>query len=110
MDTTKKYLFHNIYGDADNLISTKDINTIPVAWGPDSETENNRNNILNQLGITVSCLPSLIYWKEMEQVPSIINGVNTFYTVDAHWQELRIEDLDKSNWNWEYINTYLQQS
>ena len=46
----------------------------------------------------------------MEQVPSIINGVNTFYTVDAHWQELRIEDLNKSNWNWEYINTYLQQS
>ena len=40
----KKYFFHNIYGDAQNLIDTapEDVICIPAGWSPEAET--NRNN------------------------------------------------------------------
>jgi hypothetical protein len=95
-DTTKQYLFHNIYGDADDLIKNKPSNVILVPFGWDEETENNRNTILNELDRGVSCLPSLLFFgKEY-----ITYGNNDVERIEpAKWEEVRVGTLEKP-WNW----------
>jgi hypothetical protein len=94
-----RYLFHNIYGDADELIASKpdDVVVVPFGWQPEIEEE--RNRILNELGTGVSSLPSLLYF--VDEYVDIISEPEPF-TVPAHWKELRISDLPKP-WSWEQI-------
>lgn len=64
-----RYLFHNIYGDADNLIATApdDVTCVPFGW--DEQTESARDVLMQQLGIGgVSCLPSLVVEHEGQWV------------------------------------------
>jgi hypothetical protein len=55
-----RWLFHNIYGDADGLIATApdDVTCVPFGW--DAETEQARNMLLAQLGVSVPALPWLV--------------------------------------------------
>lgn len=60
-----RYLLHNIYGDADNLVASapEDVVTMPFGW--DATTETARNALLDQLGLTgVSGLPCLLYQRD----------------------------------------------
>jgi hypothetical protein len=81
-----RYLFHNIYGDANHLIETAPSDVICVPFGWSDEIEKKRNELLATLDTSVSCLPSLIVEK------------------DGKWQEIRIEDLPKP-WTWETITS-----
>lgn len=57
-----KYLFYNVYGDADELISTKPEDVIAVPYGWDGDTETKRNQILSELNLNgVSGLPCYIF-------------------------------------------------
>jgi len=57
-----KYLFHNIYGDADDLIASKPEGVITVPYGWDEKTEKNRIEILNSLNLRgVSGLPVYVF-------------------------------------------------
>lgn len=104
MDNTKQYLFYNVYGDADNLIANKPSNVVLVPFGWDEETENNRNNILNELGTNVSCLPSLLFFgKEYTAY-----GENDVERIEpAKWEEVRVGTLVKP-WNWDDINSCIE--
>ena len=57
-----RYLLHNIYGDADDLIASAPDDVISVPFGWDAATEAARNDLLAQLGLSgVSGLPCLLY-------------------------------------------------
>lgn len=57
-----KYLFYNVYGDADELISTKPGDVIVVPYGWDEDTETKRNQIIFELNLNgVSGLPCYVF-------------------------------------------------
>lgn len=98
-----RYLFYNIYGDADELIASKPSDVILVPFGWDPQTEENRNNIIFKLNCTVSSLPSLIYYKDEYSYQSEDQNKNPItILVPAHWEEIRISDLPKP-WTWQNI-------
>jgi len=100
------YLFHNVYGDADELISTKpnDVQAVPFGWTDEIETA--RNELLNSLGCTVSCLPSIVFEvpEKMVVVGVLVDGVmeESLARMPAHYEEIRIFDMPKP-WNWDDI-------
>lgn len=97
------YLFHNVYGDADELIATKpdDVQAVPFGWT--EEIENARNELLSSLSCTVSCLPSIVFEvpEKMVKVGVFVNGVveESLARMPAHYEEIRIFDMPKP-WNW----------
>ena len=94
-----RYFFYNIYGDADDLLASKPSDVIPVPFGWDPATEAYRNQLLSELGVVVSCLPSLIYWvEESTQLDSTGDSIQ----VPAHWKEFRFE-LDCKPWSWSQL-------
>lgn len=99
-----RYLFYNVYGDANELIASKPDDVIAVAFGWEPEIEQERNRIINELGIGVSTLPSLIYF--VEEYIDIISEPQPV-TIPAHWEELRISDLPKP-WTWEQIEEVVE--
>jgi len=103
VDKSKKYLFHNVYGDAQGLIDNKDESVVCVPWGPEDAVELARNEIINELGMCPSCLPSLIYWKPLSYYDTYIGDVPKRLAIPAHWAEIRIEDMQR-HWNWDDIN------
>lgn len=94
-----RYLFHNVYGDAKELIETKPDDVICVPFGWDPVTEEKRNSLLQELGIFVSCLPCLVYWKEEDNVTYAYGGQSNF---SAGWYEFRFEQEVKP-WLWENV-------
>ena len=104
-DTNFKYLFHNIYGDADDLIASAPSDVIVVPFGWDEETERKRLEILLDLNTNVTCLPSLLFFgKEYTAY-----GENDVERIEpAKWEEVRIGTLEKP-WNWDDINACIQQ-
>ena len=98
-----RYFFHNIYGDADELIASKpqDVEAVPFGW--DEESETNRNRILSELNSSVSCLPSLIYWRNEYSYDSVDeNNQPVTITVPAHWEEIRVAEIERP-WTWDKI-------
>jgi hypothetical protein len=94
-----RYLFHNIYGDAKELIETKPDDVICVPFGWDPVTEEKRNTLLQELGVYVSCLPCLVYWKEEHT----ITHADGFQSVQpTGWYEFRF-DQDKKPWSWDQL-------
>ena len=79
-----RYLFHNVYGDADELISSKpnDVTCVPFGWSEEIEQE--RNRLINELNVVVGSLPSLVY------------------STGQEYKEFRIDDMEKP-WTWEKI-------
>lgn len=84
-----KYLFHNVYGDPDNLIANAPNNVATISFGWDAETENYRIKKLKELNASVSCLPSVLFLH------------------NELWYELRVEDLPRP-WSWEQIEEQIQ--
>jgi hypothetical protein len=93
-----RYLFYNVYGDADELVASAPEDVICVPFGWSAEAEAFRNNLLNELNVTVSALPALVYWKEAQEVETIDGPV----VIEAHWKELRIAELEKP-WSWDAL-------
>lgn len=81
-----RYFFHNVYGDCDNLLNTlpEDVVAVPFGWTPD--VEDARNQVLNSLNTSVSCLPSVLYQGQ-----------------DGTWREVRVADLEQ--WTWAIIDS-----
>jgi len=109
LNKDKFYLFHNIYGDADELIATAPSNVIAIPYGWDEKTEEYRNQIIKAMKFTPSVLPSLIYLaKEIRIEEHEQDGLwvpNTY--IPPRWQEVRIEDMPKP-WNWADILNSIQ--
>ena len=94
-----RYLIHNIYDDAADLIATapEDVVCIPAGWTV--EAEDARNELLASLGLTgVSCLPVLIYWREAGTAETDEGPID----LPAGWVELRIADMP-APWDWAAI-------
>jgi hypothetical protein len=98
-----RYLFHNVYGDADELIASKPEDVLAVPFGWETEVEEERNRILNELGVGVSSLPALVHFVEEYMDTS---SASEPFLVPAHWKELRISDLPKP-WTWAQIEATL---
>lgn len=99
IDTTKQYLFHNIYGDANDLIANKPDNVILVPFGWDEETENVRNSLMKELNLNITSLPSLAFWGKSYEY---VTGRNVTISYPQQWEEVRIGTLEKP-WNWSDI-------
>lgn len=97
------YLFHNVYGDADELIATKPDNVQAVPFGWTDEIEIARNELIASLGCTVSCLPSVVFLVNEKMVVTgvMVNGVmeESLARMPEHYEELRVFDMPKP-WNW----------
>lgn len=98
-----RYFFHNIYGDQDGLLASKPQDVVAVPFGWDEQSEVNRNQLLSELNCGVSCLPSVIYWREEYSYESTDqNNQPVTITVPAHWEEIRVADIEQP-WTWEKI-------
>lgn len=64
----KTYLFHNVYGDSDDLIASKPgwVECVPFGWS--AEAEEYRNSILLGLNVSVSGLPSVVSTRDGKNV------------------------------------------
>lgn len=104
------YLFHNIYGDADDLIATKpaDCIAVPAGWGEAAETY--RNEVIASISgfDGYSCLPSVVYYQPEYQltVTDIATQQSTITKLGDRWTEIRVEDMEKP-WNWTAITTII---
>ena len=104
--TTKKYLFHNVYGDAQSLIDNKPENVVAVPFGWDPQTEAMRDSILGLLGVTVAGLPAIVAWRE-EYITTSPSPLDPPKTMPAGWFVLHLNDVPKSDWNWGYIQSVI---
>lgn len=111
MSSKPLYFFHNVYGDANELLDSKPNHVIAVPFGWEPEVEQRRNEILDELGITVSCLPCLMYWVEetTQTITQLIDESNDkgptetiTLTIPAHWEEYRFEEEHKP-WSWSQV-------
>lgn len=107
VNSEKQYLFYNVYGDADHLVASKEASIVAVPWGPDEQTEVIRNQTIDELGITPSALPSLIFWMPVKKEWSYIADKPYQHVIPPHWEEFRISDMDKP-WDWATINQAVQ--
>jgi hypothetical protein len=94
-----RYFFHNVYGDAAELLVTKPADVIAVPFGWDEATEMRRNQILQEIGAGVSGLPSLLTWVDASTVTAP-NG--TVVSFPARWVEYRFDAQEKP-WSWEKV-------
>lgn len=116
IDTTNIYLFHNVYGDADQLLENKPENIIAIPFGWTEELELVRNDLLAQLNTSAPILPCIIAWKSEELVPEITTqflneGIKTIpaHTIDAYWACIPVGKWPKEDWTWEKINKELEK-
>lgn len=86
-----RYLFHNIYGDADELITTKPNDVVCIPFGWSTEIEEERNKKMQEINLVVSGLPSLCYLE------------------NDKYKEFRIDELSKP-WTWESIEEAIAQT
>lgn len=84
-----RYFFHNVYGDADELLASKPNDVIAVPFGWDEEAEYARNLIIADIGVTVSCLPSVF--------TQVTNNDKI-----TGWVEFRFEHEMKP-WSWDQV-------
>jgi hypothetical protein len=97
-----RYFFHNIYGDAADLLATKPADVIALPFGWDDEAEQIRNKILQDIGAGVSGLPSLLTWVG-ETILTAPNG--TQVTLPPRWVEYRF-DSKPAPWSWGDVPAY----
>ena len=105
------YLFHNVYGDADELIATKPADVVAVPFGWTDEIEANRNAILTSLDRNgVSTLPSVVYQinEKMVETSVFVDGdmQPSLARLPQHYEEIRVFDMPKP-WNWTDINNII---
>lgn len=100
-----RYLVHNIYGDADQLIANAPDDVICVPFGWTTDIELNRNRLLANLGLNgVSCLPVVLFLKPAEEITvTTMNNQTEIINIAAHWKEVRVFDMPQP-WNWADID------
>ena len=103
-----RYFFYNVYGDAQTLLDTasEQENVVLVPFGWTEEIEQQRNEIIGQIGVTPSGLPSVIYYK-IEQEIHHPDGTTTIEP--AHLHEFRVDSLEKP-WTWTKINNKINEA
>lgn len=104
--STQKYLFHNIYGDAQTLIDTKSNDVIVVPFGWDQQTESIRDSMLNLLKVNVASLPAVVVWRE-EYIVTSPHPDDAPKTMPAGWFVLHLNDVPQSDWNWSQIQSII---
>lgn len=106
IDISKKYLFHNVYGEEAELINSAPIDVILVPHGWTEEIEQNRNNIIQEMNMGVGALPSVSFWKKERTIPEeiIADIVNPSYVEPAQWVNIPVGVWPKEDWTWEKIN------
>ena len=103
-DITKRYLFHNVYGDAADLINTKPDDVILVPFGWTAELEDVRNVLIHDLNINgVSCLPSLIFWCPARTITVFNQNGSSVVNIPEKWEEVTVGYLPQP-WTWQQIN------
>lgn len=113
IDNTNIYFFHNVYGDVEELLKNKPENVVSVPFGWTEEAEINRNNILQELNLSVSNIPCLVFWKNeeviLEKTENVLGNLLVIpsHTIEAHWSIFDLHSMEKENWVWEKINTEL---
>lgn len=104
------YLFHNIYGDADELIATKpqDCEAIPFGWTP--EVEAYRNQKIAELNCNVSGLPAVIYFQPAYTITVVYEetGETKVFPEGNNWEEVMVYRMDKP-WNWTEIQAEISR-
>lgn len=111
IDKSKIYFFHNVYGDADELIRLAPEEVIMIPFGWDEESEAKRNEIIEELGVVPSCLPSIMVWKDQDIIPSVttLEGIEVpGITIDARWLEIPVGKSPKYLWNWMHIMSIVE--
>jgi hypothetical protein len=99
------YLFHNVYNEEIDLINSAPDNVECIPFGWSEEAERYRSLKLEELGIGVSSLPSVIAWRNEANIQ--VEGVDMI--IPAHWEEIRLSDIEKENWNWPYITSIVER-
>lgn len=104
------YLFHNIYGDAQELIASAPSNCQIVPFGWTEEIEETRNAILNQLNVAVSSLPSVVYFQSAYTLTIVDSTANTTETKNLGncWQAINVQAMNKP-WNWTDIQAEIDR-
>jgi hypothetical protein len=103
------YLFHNIYGDADELIASKpaDCEAIPFGWTPEAEAY--RNAKIAELNCVVSGLPAVIYFQPSYTITVIYpSGQQDVYNEGNAWTEIMVYNMNKP-WNWTEIQAEINR-
>jgi hypothetical protein len=104
------YLFHNVYGDANELIETKPANCEAIPFGWTSKVEAYRNQKINELKCAVSGLPSVIYFQPTYTSTIIFStGEQEIYNFGNTWTEIRVHEMSKP-WTWEKIQSEINRN
>ena len=125
LDNNKKYLVHNIYGDAQTLIDTIGSNVaIPAGWSDAAIA--NREDYINSINtvnaakgrptVNCSCFPTVFFYRAAfnETVTKPDNaeaGSPDSWVVSYNegWYQFPIENLlAKSDWTWTKVNAEIQ--
>ena len=107
-----RYLFHNIYGDAQNLIDTLPADVETISWGWDPATETVREAKIAELNNPrIPGLPCLVYYRNAysrDTTNPITNEVLTD-NYPAAWFGLgfREIDVDVDTWTWEIMEQFI---
>jgi len=123
LDNSKKYLVHNIYGEAQTLIDNIGSNVaIPAGWSDAAEA--NRKDYVDSMNtvnsgttaglVDCACYPTVFYYRNAfdESYTTDVDGSSQTYTKTkpAGWYQFPVEMwvTDKNNWTWTYINEKIQ--
>ena len=125
LDNNKKYLVHNIYGDAQTLIDTIGSNVaIPAGWSDAANA--NREDYINSINtvnaakgrptVNCSCFPTVFFYRaafnETVTKPDNAEAGSPNSWVVPHnegWYQFPIENLlAKSDWTWTKVNAEIQ--
>jgi hypothetical protein len=121
IDQNKIYFFHNVYGDEQDLIEKLPDNVVAVPFGWTPEIEENRNNILSEIGQNASTIPCIfVYIHEHYADKSFFPTIESLsendsrksmqeHLVLAKWTQFDILSMPKP-WTWidilNKINSY----
>tara|TARA_Y100001934_G_scaffold234161_1_gene284035 strand:+ start:792 stop:1148 length:357 start_codon:yes stop_codon:yes gene_type:complete len=110
VDYKMRYLFHNIYGDAQSLLDTLPSDVEAIPWGWDEETETARNNKIVELNnVVVGELPSLVFWREAWDSSFEVNGETFTTNHPAQWWTVSFSELE-GDWTWENMDKSIKDN
>lgn len=89
-----RYFFYNVHGGADDLLKSIPEDVIPVCFTKDEER---RNEILEQLGVSVSHLPCVVYWRDHEE--AVVEADGSQRIVPPHWATFVFDEFHMP-WKW----------
>lgn len=92
-----RYFFYKTFGDAVDLLKSIPEDVIPVPFGCGEEKEARRKAIEEELGISVSHFPCVVYWRAEEEV--LIEADGSKRIVPPHWATY-IFDEKYLPWTW----------